>query len=204
MEVVCSKFLVNLLRISICIYYMSMRNYLFALVMLVAFCVTATAQDKQTAPLAQPLPHKVTDLDLIDLYGKPSTLPMWGKKNLLIFYVDPDKARQNHEFTVEMEENKRAAGDNIYGFGIVNMKDSWYPVPENVIRAICRKRTEKNGATIITDPKRIVAEKWDLGDCNNYFVIMIVTKEGELVYCHKGEFSDEEKDYFYKFVDKYR
>ena len=62
-----------------------MRKYLLALVMSVAFCVTATAQDKQTAPLAQPLPHKVTDLDLIDLYGKPSTLPMWGKKNLLIF-----------------------------------------------------------------------------------------------------------------------
>lgn len=182
-----------------------MRKCWLALVMLVAICATATAQDnKKTAPLAQPLPHKVTDLDLIDLYGKSSTLPMWGKKNLLIFYVDPDKARQNHEFTVEMEENKRAAGDNIYGFGIVNMKDSWYPVPDNVIRAICRKRTEKNGATIITDPTRIVAEKWGLGDCNNYFIIMIVTKEGELVYCHKGEFSEKEKEDFYKFVDKYR
>ena len=107
--------------------------------------MTATAQDKQTAPLAEPLPHKVADLDLIDLYGNPSALPMWGKKNLLIFYVDPDKARQNHEFTVEMEENKRAAGDNIYGFGIVNMKDSWYPVPDNVIRAICRNEPELTG-----------------------------------------------------------
>jgi predicted transcriptional regulator len=184
--------------------YISMRKYLLALVMSVAFSIMATAQDKQTAPLAEPLPHKVADLDLIDLYGNPSALPMWGKKNLLIFYVDPDKARQNHEFTVEMEENKRAAGDNIYGFGIVNMKDSWYPVPDNVIRAICRKRTEKNSATIITDPKRIVAEKWGLGDCNNYFVMMIVTKEGELVYCHKGEFSETEKQEFYKIVDKYR
>ena len=177
-----------------------MKKSLFTLVTFVAFCVAVDAQNI----VELPLPHKVSDLELVDLYGKASKLPMWGKKNLLIFYVDPDKARQNHEFTVEMEENHRAAGDNIYGFGIVNLKDSWYPVPDNVIRAICRKRTEKNGATIITDPKRIVAEKWGLGDCNNYFVLMIVTKEGELVYYHKGEFSDEDKDYFYKFVDKYR
>lgn len=179
-----------------------MKNYLFTLVALVAFSVAVNAQNKKKLEL--PLPHKVTDLELVDLYGKASKLPMWGQKNLLIFYVDPDKARQNHDFTVEMEENHLAAGDNIYGFGIVNLKDSWYPVPDNVIRSICRKRTEKNGATIITDPKRIVANEWGLGDCNNYFVMMIVTKEGELVYCHKGEFSEEEKKEFYKVVDKYR
>lgn len=182
-----------------------MNKSLITLIISLFIGINAYAQEKETKPLEQPLPHKVDDLELIDLWGKPTTsLPMWGKKNLLIFYVDPDKARQNHEFTVEMEENHRAAGDNIYGFGIVNMKDSWYPVPDNMIRAICRKRTEKNGATIITDPQHIVAKKWGLGDCNNYFIIMIVTKEGELVYCHKGQYTEEEKEEFYKFVDKYR
>ena len=33
---------------------------------------------------------------------------------------------------------------------------------------------------------------------------MIVSKEGELVYCHKGEISEAEKQNFYKVVQKYR
>lgn len=150
----------------------------------------------------QSLPHKVENLELRDLRNKPTKLPYYGEKNALIFYVDPDKHRQNHEFTVEIEENKRAAGPNIEGFGIINLKNTIFP--NSIVRAIARKRTEKNHATIITDPDCIVAKEWGLGDCNNYFIIMIVTKEGELVYCHKGEFSEKEKEDFYKFVDKYR
>ena len=162
------------------------------------FTFVANAQDIDM----QPLPHKVENLELRDLRNKPTKLPYYGEKNALIFYVDPDKHRQNHEFTVEIEENKRAAGPNIEGFGIINLKNTIFP--NSIVRALARKRTEKNHATIITDPDCIVAKEWGLGDCNNYFIIMIVTKEGELVYYHKGEFSDEDKDYFYKFVDKYR
>lgn len=150
----------------------------------------------------QPLPHKVENLELRDLRNKPTTLPYYGEKNTLIFYVDPDKHRQNHEFIVEMEENKRAAGPNIEGFGIINLKNTIFP--NSIVRALARKRTEKNHATIISDPDCIVAKEWGLGDCNNYFIIMILTKEGELVYCKKGEFSKADQDEFYRIVDKYR
>ena len=150
----------------------------------------------------QPLPHKVENLELRDLRNNPTTLPYYGEKNTLIFYVDPDKHRQNHEFIVEMEENKRAAGPNIEGFGIINLKNTIFP--NSIVRALARKRTEKNHATIISDPDCIVAKEWGLGDCNNYFIIMILTKEGELVYCKKGEFSKADQDEFYRIVDKYR
>ena len=162
------------------------------------FSFVANAQDIDM----QPLPHKVENLELRDLRNKPTMLPYYGEKNALIFYVDPDKHRQNHEFTVEIEENKRAAGPNIEGFGIINLKNTIFP--NSIVRALARKRTEKNHATIITDPDCIVAKEWGLGDCNNYFIIMIVTKEGELVYCKKGELSKEDQEEFYKVVDKYR
>lgn len=164
------------------------------------FAVVANAQETNTD--MKPLPHKVENLELRDLRNKPTMLPYYGEKNALIFYVDPDKHRQNHEFIVEMEENKRAAGPNIEGFGIINLKNTIFP--NSIVRALARKRTEKNHATIISDPDCIVAKEWGLGDCNNYFIIMIVTKEGELVYCKKGEFSKEEQDEFYRIVDKYR
>ena len=162
------------------------------------FTFVANAQDIDM----QPLPHKVENLELRDLRNKPTKLPYYGEKNALIFYVDPDKHRQNHEVTVEIEENKRAAGPNIEGFGIINLKNTIFP--NSIVRALARKRTEKNHATIITDPDCIVAKEWGLGDCNNYFIIMIVTKEGELVYCKKGELTKEDQEEFYKVVDKYR
>ena len=150
------------------------------------------------------VPHAVNNLTLIQLDGSAAKIPHWGEKNLLIFYVDPDESDQNHEFTVEMEEQHYAAGDNIYGFGIINLKDSWYPVPNSLIRKMAAKRTAKNGAYITTDPDRRLARQWGLGSCNNKFVLMIVTKEGELVYCHKGEISNAEKENIKRIVQQYR
>ena len=150
------------------------------------------------------VPHAVNNLTLIQLDGSAAKIPHWGEKNLLIFYVDPDESDQNHEFTVEMEEQHYAAGDNIYGFGIINLKDSWYPGPNSLIRKMAAKRTAKNGAYITTDPDRRLARQWGLGSCNNKFVLMIVTKEGELVYCHKGEISNAEKENFKRIVQQYR
>ena len=150
------------------------------------------------------VPHAVNNLTLIQLDGSAAKIPHWGEKNLLIFYVDPDESDQNHEFTVEMEEQHYAAGDNIYGFGIIKLKDSWYPVPNSLIRKMAAKRTAKNGAYITTDPDRRLARQWGLGSCNNKFVLMIVTKEGELVYCHKGEISKAEKENFKRIVQQYR
>jgi len=170
---------------------------------LVAIAMNAKAQEKNTDKYAAvELPHKIENIMLGDTYGEPATIPYWGEKNLLVFYVDPDRHRQNHDFTVEMEEQQYAAGDNIYGFGIVNLKDTW--LPNNLICTLARKRTEKNNALILADTGRLVSEKWGLGDCNNKYVLLIISKEGEIVFCRKGEFSEEDKKEFREVVQKYR
>lgn len=152
--------------------------------------------------LAQ-IPRKVSNVEILDLAGEPAKLPHWGEKNLMIFYVDPDHHKQNEEFTVELEENHRAHGDNIYGFGIINLGDAPM-IPNRIARSMARKRTEKNGATVLADEDRVVSKAWGLGDCNNQFVLMIVTKEGELVYVHKGEYTEKDKEEFYRFVEAYK
>ncbi len=177
-----------------------MKKFVMLLVMMVATIAAMAQQEGKEVAVA--LPHKVTDLTLIDLRGKPANLPYYGEKNLLIFYVDPDKHKQNEEFVYDMEYNHRAAGENIEGFGIINLKDTMFP--NGIVRMLARKRTEKNGATIVADTDHIVAEKWGLGDCNNMFVLMIVSKEGELVFCRKGEFTEQDKADFYEIVEKYR
>ena len=176
-----------------------MRKLLFFLIFaVVSGVITVNAQEA--------LPRKVDNPDLCDMQGNPVKMPKWGEKNLLIFFVDPDSylgGNSNKKFASEMEKNKLAAGPNIYGFGVVNTADTF--LPKKLIRSIVSKRVEKeSGAEAFDDRVHALAEGWGLGDCNNKFAILIVSKEGELVYCHKEEFTEEDKAHFYEFVKAYR
>ena len=151
------------------------------------------------------LPRKVENLTINDINGNPVTLPEFGQKNLLIFYVDPDsylKGGANKKLSDELEDNGRAAGAAIRGFGVMNFPDTG--LPKNMVRNMARKRAAKNGATILDDDQQLLKRAWGLGDCNNKFVIMIVSKEGELVYCAKDDLDEAGIEAFYKVVDKYR
>lgn len=154
---------------------------------------------------AQTLPRKVSNVTIKDLYGNPTTLPHFGEKNLLIFFVDPDAylaMNKNNKFAEELEKNGRAAGPGIYGFGILNFPDTW--LPKDMLRKICRKRVEKNGATIIDDGEHVFKNAWGLGDCNQKFMLLIVSKEGELVYVLRDEVDEKGKQEFYRIIEKYR
>lgn len=156
------------------------------------------------SPLAaQELPRKVKNVEVLDLDGNPTRLPHFGEKNLMIFYVDPDHHKQNNDFTEELERNHRAEGENLYGFGVMNLKDAPM-VPNGMARSMAKKRTESNGATVLADQNRVLSTAWGLGDCNNQFVLMLVSKEGELVFLRKGPLSPQDIEAFYEVVDNYR
>jgi predicted transcriptional regulator len=172
---------------------MKLKTLLLLSIALMAVTISAEAQS---------LPRKVRNVEVQDLDANKARLPWWGEKNLLIFYVDPEVPKQNHDFICEIEETGRVQGPNIEGFGIVNLKDAIYP--NNVVRKIADARTAKNGATILCDPDHYISSAWRLGDCDNMFVIMLVIKAGELVYMHKGEMSKEEQQRFIAAADPLR
>lgn len=154
---------------------------------------------------AQTLPRKVENLTINDIAGNPTTLPKFGEKNLLIFYVDPDsylKGGSNKKLSDELEENKRAQGPGLFGFGVMNFPDT--KLPKGMVRNMARKRSEKNGATVLDDDQQLLKKQWGLGECNDKFVIMIVSKEGELVYCAKDNLDEAGIENFYKVVEKYK
>lgn len=156
-----------------------------------------------SAASAQNLPRKVENVKILDLDGNPAKLPHFGEKNLMIFYVDPDRHKQNEDFTYDMEKNHRAEGENLYGFGVMNLKDAPM-IPNGMARSMAKKRTAQNGATVLADQNRVLSTAWGLGDCNNQFVLMIVSKEGELVFLRKGELSEKDKAEFYRVVEQYK
>ena len=59
---------------------------------------------------------KVKQTKVCDPSNNPVELPYFWKKNLMIFYVDPDHASQNSAFVEELEENQV----------------KWYTTAENV------------------------------------------------------------------------
>ena len=151
---------------------------------------------------AQSLPRPVRNVEVQDLDAKKARLPWWGEKNLLIFYVDPEVPKQNHDFITYLETTGRVQGPNIEGFGIVNLRDAVYP--NSLVRQIADARTAKNGATILCDPDHWISSAWRLGDCNNCFVILLVNKKGELVFMHKGEMTKADQERFIAAADKLR
>ncbi|MBE6176464.1 MAG: hypothetical protein E7146_05670 [Rikenellaceae bacterium] len=165
------------------------------IIAIAVFGLTSTSE-------AQSLPRKVRNVEVQDLDTNKARLPWWGEKNLLIFYVDPEVPKQNHDFISHIEETGRVQGPNIEGFGIVNLKDALYP--NSLVRKIADARTAKNGATILCDPDHYISSAWRLGDCDNKFVIMLVNKAGELVYVHKGEMDEEEQQRFIAAADPLR
>lgn len=145
---------------------------------------------------------KVCQAEVRDSNNEPVKLPCFGEKHILIFYPDPDKSSQNNEFTDYLEEHQ-INSDNIYSFGVVNLKDA--PLfPNGLVRAIIRSKEKKTGATIYTDPDHLLRDAWGLGDVNNLFTIIFVTRDGEIAFLKKGEMSKGDIDEFFAVIDKYR
>lgn len=176
---------------------MRLKNFLALTALSLAFG-TVSAQTEEAA-----LPRKVSNVEVLDLEGKPVTLPYWGEKNLMIFYVDPDHHKQNEDFTVELEKNHRAESDKIHGFGVMNLKDAPM-VPNSMARSMARKRTATNGATVLADQTHALSTAWNLGDCNNKFVVLLVSRNGVIDFFRYGDFTEQDKKDFFRVIEKYR
>lgn len=156
------------------------------------------AQQKQ----GPDLPVKVPDIELTDMDKNPTKIPDYGKKHLMIFYVDPDAHKQNKQFTEDLEANGKAQSPNIQGYAILNLKDT--VLPNGIVRSMTEKRTKGKPSVNLADPDRTLSSTWNLGDCNNKFCLLFVTKEGELVFFRAGEFTERDIEDFYALLEKYR
>lgn len=131
----------------------------------------------------------VDNVTVRDASDNPATIPNLGVKTVLIFYVDPDVPDQNDPFTAELRKSKFPA-EKFYGLGIVNLKDTIYP--NSVVRMMVRKEMKANNAVILTDPARLLQKAWELGDCNNKSVIILIDTQRRVRFFKKGALTGEE------------
>lgn len=169
-----------------------MLRYGLALVLMLP--LAGYAQDKSKLT--------IKPVNIRDASDNPVPVPQLGKKNLLIFYVDPDHSNQNKEFIENLEKNQ-IKSDKIYSFGIVNLKDAPM-LPNGIVRSMIRKKINQTGAAIYTDPDYFLRDGWNLGDVNNQFTFIFVTKNLEVKFFSKGELTPEQIKEFYRVIDEYK
>ena len=179
----------------------SRKETIMKVKMLIAVCLAALCAAYAQAQEPK-LPKNVKNTKVYDLGKNLVSIPNFGEKNLIIFFLDPDNFMQNNDFQNEFEAGGYGTGKDLFSFGIVNKYDSL--IPMNWIVSQAKKRTANNGGTALVDIDGNLAKDWGLGDCNNMFVLLVVSKEGELVYCHKGKLSRADIDDFYKFIEAYK
>lgn len=167
--------------------------------MAVALSVPAFAQQTQ----GPALPARVPNVTLTDLDKNLMSLPDYGKKHMMIFYVDPDAHRQNREFQADVEARQpELESPNIQAYAILNLKDTI--LPNALVRSIADRRTRGKPSVNLADANRILRDAWNLGDCNGKFCVLFVTRDCELVYFRAGDFTDRDVADFYATVKRYQ
>lgn len=127
------------------------------------------------------------NVTLQDANKQTAQIPNLGKKVLLLLYTDPDVADQNDPFG-DQAKAQNFDQTRFQSIGIANLEDA--PAKPNwIIRIIIRSKIKKYAVEILTDPDRALVKAWNLGDCNNKSVVLIIGKDKKLKYLKKGAIS---------------
>jgi len=143
--------------------------------------------------------QELSNVEIRDAEDRPAWIPDWGKKLITVFYNDADEADMNDPLADAVKERK--FDESKYkGIGIGNLKDS--KAPNFLIRKIIQGKIEKYKTTILTDPDLRLARAWDLGDCNNTSVFILIGKDRKVKYMKKGPIRGAEIDGIVKAIEE--
>jgi predicted transcriptional regulator len=125
----------------------------------------------------------VPNVELRDGADKRAAIPDLGAKVLAVFYTDADVKDMNDPLADAIKARKPDE-QRYRGMGIVNLADS--KAPNFLIRRAVREKIEKYKSTILTDPDRLLAKAWKLGDCNNTSVVVVLGRDGRVAHVQRG------------------
>ena len=157
-------------------------------------------------------PYHVCNPTIVTLTNDLSDLPDYGSRHMFLFNVDPESyvtESANRDLEKELKadgklglEGKTYSPD-IQGYAVLNLADT--KLPSGLIRAVVRMVLGKNVPSLnYADNDHSLRNAWKLPDVNNKFVLMFITKDGELVFYRESPMSDEDKELMYSTIQKYR
>ncbi|MBP1666846.1 MAG: hypothetical protein H6Q23_1706 [Bacteroidetes bacterium] len=130
------------------------------------------------------------DIALEALNRETQYIPDFGKKPVIVFYTDPESKDFNDPVSQAIVDN--GFGIELAGLGIINCADTWFP--DAIIRKGAQiKQKQFKGAVMLLDRDHYIPREWNLGDCNNASVILIVGRDRRLKYFNKVRSEEESR-----------
>lgn len=123
--------------------------------------------------------QEVANVNIKDANNNPATIPDFGSKVLTIVYGDKEAADFSDPISDALKA-KNFPESKQRGIGIANLKDSF--APDSVIRMMVRRKIEKYKVTVLTDVDNTFPNSWQIGNCNNRSVFIIVGKDKKIKY----------------------
>jgi predicted transcriptional regulator len=122
----------------------------------------------------------VQSVILRDANDNSMAIPNMDKSVVVIFYTDPDEKDVNEPLSNAIKA-KNYPKEKYAGVGIGNCADTW--LPNSAIRIAARQKEKQYpGSVIMIDSGHILAKTWNLGDCNDKGVVIIIGKDQKVKY----------------------
>ena len=157
-------------------------------------------------------PYRVVNPTIVTLSNDPSDLPDYGSRHMFLFYVDPEsyvRESANRDLEKELKadgklkEQGKTYSPDIQGYAVLNLADT--KLPSGLVRSVVKMVVGKNVPSLnFADNDHSLRNAWKLPDVNNKFVLMFVTKDGDLVFYRESPMSPEDKELMYKTIGMYR
>jgi hypothetical protein len=122
----------------------------------------------------------VTNPQIRDADDNPATIPDFGTHVIALTYTNK-KAGDFGDPMNDAMKAKKYPKDKYRGLGVVNLKDS-SGIPNFIIRKAVKSKIEKYKSTILTDPDLTLAKAWNLGNCKDKSVLIVVGKDKKIKY----------------------
>ena len=157
-------------------------------------------------------PYRLNNPTIVTLSNNPSTLPDFGSKHMFLFYVDPEsyiKESANRDLEKELKADGKLGWEGktyspeIQGYAVLNLADT--RIPSGLIRSVVKMVLGKDvPSRNFADNDHSLKHAWKLPDVNNKFVLMFITRDGDLVFYRESPMTDEEKELMYNTIQMYR
>jgi Bacterial protein of unknown function (YtfJ_HI0045) len=155
------------------------RLFLWKIMVIVFGCALITFADGGGYINAASVGQQLSNLQIRDANDNPATIPDFGTHVIGLFYSDSGASDLGDPLADTIKA--RNYSKNVYrGLGVANMKDS--AEPNFIIRSIIRGKIEKYKSTILTDVDLTIPRAWDLGDCKNKSVFVLIGKDRKIKY----------------------
>lgn len=165
--------------------------FLLSLVALLCFSLRSAGQ----------VGEQVGDVKLLNINKETVDLPFLGEKNLLIFYADPDKPKQNKSFRNYFRKHPVNSRE-IAAYGIINMAAAPM-IPDGLILQKARKEAEGTKAELYIDPDHVLSTAWRLPGADRNFTVIFVNKDRVIEFYKAGQLSSAEQKQVMALLQKY-